>query len=118
MKATSSKASQDELRDEYALDYAKSKPNRFAAKLKDTTVVVLQPDVAEVFQSSKVVNDLLRSAITATRARRTRSKSSGSDCVSRLIGSGMARQAVLMVPAWMRYAYSRFKARLKKYRSS
>lgn len=68
MKATSSRESQDELRDEYALDYAKSKPNRFAAKLKDTTVVVLQPDVAEVFQSSKVVNDLLRSAITATRA--------------------------------------------------
>jgi hypothetical protein len=48
------------------LDYSKSKPNRFAAKLKGTTVVVLQPDVAEVFRSSKAVNDLLRSAITAT----------------------------------------------------
>jgi len=68
MKSTSSKQPRDELRDEYALDYAKSKPNRFAAKLKGTTVVVLQPDVAEVFQSAKAVNDLLRSAITATGA--------------------------------------------------
>lgn len=66
MKNTSSKQPADELRDEYALDYAKSKPNRFAAKLKGTTVVVLQPDVAEVFRSSKAVNDLLRSAIAAT----------------------------------------------------
>jgi hypothetical protein len=69
MKSISSKQPRDELRNEYALDYAKSKPNRFAAKLKDTTVVVLQPDVAEVFKSSKVVNDLLRSAIAATNAK-------------------------------------------------
>lgn len=69
MKSTSGKQPRDELRDEYALDYAKSKPNRFAAKLKDTKVVVLQPDVAEVFQSSKSVNDLLRSAIAATGAK-------------------------------------------------
>jgi hypothetical protein len=68
MKSTSSKRPREELRDEYALDYAKSKPNRFAAKLKGTTVVVLQPDVAEVFQSSKAVNDLLRSAIVTTGA--------------------------------------------------
>ena len=66
MKNTSSKRSSDVLRPEYALDYSKSKPNRFAAKLKGTTVVVLQPDVAKVFQSSEAVNDLLRSAITAT----------------------------------------------------
>jgi hypothetical protein len=68
MKKTPSKPSVSKLRDEYALDYTKSKPNRFAAKLKDTTVVVLQPDVAEVFQSAQVVNDLLRSAIAATGA--------------------------------------------------
>lgn len=66
MKSTSSKQVHDELRAEYALDYAKSGPNRFAVRLKDTTVVVLQPDVAEVFRSSKAVNDLLRSAIAAT----------------------------------------------------
>jgi len=66
MKSTSSKRSRDALRNEYALDYSKSKPNRFAAKLKDTTVVVLQPDVAKVFQSAEAVNNLLRSAIAAT----------------------------------------------------
>ncbi len=69
LKSTSSKQPGDELRDEYTLDYAKSKPNRFAAKLKDTRVVDLQPDVAEVFQSSEAVNDLLRSAIVATGAK-------------------------------------------------
>jgi hypothetical protein len=68
MKNTSNKPSRDTLRAEYALDYTKSSPNRFAAKLKDTTVIVLQPDVAQVFQSADAVNDLLRSAIAATGA--------------------------------------------------
>lgn len=78
MKHTSSDDARDDLRDEYELDYTASKPNRFAARLADTTVIVLQPDVAEVFQSSKAVNDLLRSAIAATGARasgRSRKKS-------------------------------------------
>ena len=69
MKPSSDKPSGNELRKEYALDYAASKPNRFAAKLKNTTVVVLQPDVAEVFTSSEAVNELLRSAIVATGAQ-------------------------------------------------
>ena len=69
MKNTSSKSRRNVPRKEYELDYSKSKPNRFAAKLKGTTVVVLQPDVAEVFQSAEAVNELLRSAITATGAR-------------------------------------------------
>jgi len=70
MKRISSKSSSEGLRAEYQLDYSKSKPNRFASKLKGTTVVVLQPDVAKVFQSSEAVNDLLRSAIAATGAAR------------------------------------------------
>jgi hypothetical protein len=82
MKSAPSKPARDGLRKEYALDYSKSKPNRFATKLKGTTVVVLQPDVAEVFQSSKAVNDLLRSAINATSSavaakQRLTSRSSG-----------------------------------------
>ena len=83
-KSTSSKRGRDDLRKEYEFDYVESRPNRFAAKLKDTTVVVLQPDVAEVFRSSKDVNDLLRSAISATgagsfkRGRGGRSKVSSS----------------------------------------
>lgn len=77
-KSTSSSRVRDELRKEYDFDYADSRPNRFAAKLKDTTVVVLQPDVAEVFRSSKDVNDLLRSAISATGARSPKRDRGGS----------------------------------------
>lgn len=81
MKPTSSKPPGDEMRKEYVLDYGASKPNRFAAKLKGTTAVVLQPDVAAVFTSSDAVNDLLRSAIAATGAKpakpRPTSRSSG-----------------------------------------
>ena len=33
---------------EYQLDWSKAKPNRYAARLKDTVAVVLAPDVAEV----------------------------------------------------------------------
>jgi hypothetical protein len=68
-KSTSSGRGRKGLRKEYDFDYADSRPNRFAEKLKGTTAVVLQPDVAEVFRSSKDVNDLLRSAISATGVR-------------------------------------------------
>ena len=71
MKRTSSKSPRTALRAEYELDYSKSTPNRFAAQLKDTKVVVLQPDVARVFRSADSVNDLLRSAIAATAGSRT-----------------------------------------------
>jgi hypothetical protein len=81
MKTTPHNRRREELRSEYALDYSKSKPNRFAAKLKGTTAVVLQPDVAEVFRSAEAVNDLLRSAIAATGAApakpRANTRSSG-----------------------------------------
>lgn len=66
MKPTASKSVREGLRAEYQFDYSESKPNRFAAKLKGTTAVVLQPDVARVFRSAEAVNDLLRSAIAAT----------------------------------------------------
>jgi hypothetical protein len=57
---------EETLRSEYRFDYGKSKPNRFAAKMsKGTVAVVLEPDVAEIFGSSEVVNDLLRSIIAA-----------------------------------------------------
>jgi hypothetical protein len=56
----------DALRSDYRFDYSKSKPNRFAAKMSEGAVaVVLEPDVAAVFQSSEVVNALLRSIISA-----------------------------------------------------
>jgi hypothetical protein len=56
MKSTSSKPSRDVLRTEYALDYAKSSSNRFAAKLKGSIAIALQPDVAQVFQSADAVS--------------------------------------------------------------
>jgi len=54
------------MRKEYRFDYRKARPNRFASLMKDRTVaVVLDPDVAAVFQSSESVNSLLRSLISA-----------------------------------------------------
>ena len=50
---------------EYQLDWSRAKPNPYAARLKDTVAVVLAPDVAEVFPTSKSVNTFLRSVIAA-----------------------------------------------------
>jgi hypothetical protein len=51
---------------EYRFDYRKARANRFAPLMKRKTVaVVLDPDIAAVFQSSASVNSLLRSIITA-----------------------------------------------------
>jgi len=56
----------EELRPEYRFDYAHARPNRFAARMRGKVVaVVLEPDVAEVFDSSEAVNRLLRSVISA-----------------------------------------------------
>ncbi len=57
---------QEQLSAEYRFDYSKAKPNRFAARMSGSTIaVVLEPDVAAVFKSSKTVNALLRSMISA-----------------------------------------------------
>jgi hypothetical protein len=57
---------QEELRSEYRFDYRKSKPNRFASKMsEDAIAVVLEPDIAAIFKSSKTVNALLRSIVSA-----------------------------------------------------
>lgn len=70
MKSTSARRKSpvlhEELRREYRFDYAKAKPNRFAAQMEPGTIaVVLDPDVAAVFKSSEAVNALLRSVISA-----------------------------------------------------
>ena len=52
------------MRDEYQFDYSRAKPNRFASRMKQPIVaVVLEPDVAAVFDSSAKVNARLRSII-------------------------------------------------------
>ncbi len=54
----------DELRPEYEFDYRQAKPNRFAAGLKKGgRMVVLDPEVAEVFRSSQDVNAVLRALL-------------------------------------------------------
>lgn len=54
------------MRKEYRFDYSRAKPNRFAERMSEGAVaVVLEPDVAAVFKSSKTVNALLRSVIAA-----------------------------------------------------
>jgi hypothetical protein len=55
----------DEMRREYKLDYNKSKPNRFAESASQgRAVVVLDPDIAEVFDTPESVNNVLRALIT------------------------------------------------------
>ncbi len=54
------------MRREYRFDYGKARPNRFASRGKAKIVaVVLDPDIAGVFHTSKSVNVFLRSVLTA-----------------------------------------------------
>jgi hypothetical protein len=54
------------MRPEHHFDYSRAKPNRFAGRLaQDALVVVLDPDVAEVFTTPEAVNNALRALITA-----------------------------------------------------
>jgi hypothetical protein len=60
-----------ELRPEYHFDYRKAKPNRFAGQPReDRVVVVLDPDVSEVFQTPDSVNEILRALIKTMPPRR------------------------------------------------
>ncbi len=55
-----------EMRAEYRFDYSKGKPNRFASRVdKSRLVVVLDPDVSEVFTTPEAVNKALRALIDA-----------------------------------------------------
>ena len=60
----------DEIRAEYRFDYTKARSNRFADRMKNGAVaVILDPDVAAVFDSSKAVNEFLRSVIATLPVR-------------------------------------------------
>jgi uncharacterized protein (DUF4415 family) len=53
---------------ECRFDYSKSRSNHFSKHLaKKAVVVVLDPDVAEVFRDPRRVNALLRAIITAVQ---------------------------------------------------
>jgi hypothetical protein len=66
----------DELREEYRFDYTKAKPNRFVRQpTEGRVVVVLEPDVAEVFETPDSVNEILRALIkNMPKRKRTRPK--------------------------------------------
>ena len=62
-----------EIAPEYRFDYKKSRPNRFAKRLKAGAItVVLEPDVARVFKDAKRVNALLRATIAAVEKPRSK----------------------------------------------
>lgn len=66
MKKTSSPKAVKDLRAEYHFDYSQARPNRFVAASDATAVVVvLDPDVAEVFTTPEAVNNALRALISA-----------------------------------------------------
>jgi hypothetical protein len=62
----------DDLRLEYCFDYRKARPNRFAAEaIKGGFVVLVDEDIAEVFQTPEAIKDVLRALIAAMPARRS-----------------------------------------------
>ena len=67
-----SKKPNDELRSEYQFDYSKAVRGKYYRRLlkEGANVVVLEPDIARVFQDSAAVNDALRSLLEVTQATR------------------------------------------------
>ena len=66
--STRKKSSADEMRPEY--DFSNARPNRFAKHFKKQgggLLVLIEPDVAEVFDSSKKINKFLRATLSAVR---------------------------------------------------
>ena len=73
MKKPSTKArinKSEDMLPEYNFDYNKAKPNRFAGRIsKERVVVLLDPEVSEVFTTPESVNTVLRALITAMHER-------------------------------------------------
>ena len=72
----------DDLRPGYSFDYRKAKPNRFAAEaVKGSFMLLVDEDIAEVFQTPESIKNVLRALIATMpprkspkpTARRTRS---------------------------------------------
>ncbi|MFH0728042.1 MAG: hypothetical protein V2B19_17080 [Pseudomonadota bacterium] len=61
----SHQAEPDDMRSEYSFDYLKARSNRFAGRIdKSHLVVMLDPDISEVFTTPESVNTVLRALIT------------------------------------------------------
>jgi hypothetical protein len=51
----------DDMQAEYHFDYSKARPNRFARGIAEgSLIVVLEPDLAQVFKTSEQVKAILR----------------------------------------------------------
>ena len=56
----------DDMLPEYNFDYQQARPNRYAAQIEGGgMMVVLDPDIAQVFTTSDAVNDVLRALIAS-----------------------------------------------------
>jgi hypothetical protein len=56
----------DDLLPEYDFDYRKARPNRFAAEVVEgSLVVVLEPEIAQVFKTQETVKAILRAIASA-----------------------------------------------------
>ena len=59
----------EDMQAEYQFDYTKARPNRFAPSIPEgSRIIVLDPDIAEVFTPPESVNAVLR-ALIATMPR-------------------------------------------------
>jgi len=60
------KRDSDDMRPEYRFDYSKARPNRFANRTRERVLVVMiDPDVAQVFTTPESVNGVLRAVVDA-----------------------------------------------------
>jgi hypothetical protein len=57
-------ADSDDILPEYQFDYRTAKPNRFAPGIEDgSLIVVLEPNIAQVFTTPEAVKKVLRALI-------------------------------------------------------
>jgi hypothetical protein len=68
----------DDLLPEYHFDYAKARPNRFAAAAAEGLVVVLDDDIARVFKTPESVKAVLRALIATMPSDQPAKRSSRS----------------------------------------
>lgn len=60
----------DDLLPEYHFDYRKARPNRFATGVVEgSLVVVLEPEIAQVFKSQETVKAILHAIAGAMQAQ-------------------------------------------------
>jgi hypothetical protein len=68
------KRTSDDMRPEYRFDYREAHPNRFTNRPKERVLVVMiDPEVAQVFTTPESVNGVLRAVVDAM-PRATKSK--------------------------------------------